>query len=96
MFRCILIVLIAISVEGQSTPPTKREGSFRINGIVVDSVRGEALADIDLSIGFSQSETLLQTVTTGPDGRFEFAGLVAAKYALTARGRGYRQHGLFL
>jgi hypothetical protein len=63
--------------------------TFRISGMVVDAVRGEALNDIEVTIRLSQSETLLQSVVTGPDGRFEFSGLAPAKYALFGRGHGY-------
>ena len=30
---------------------------------------------------------------TGADGRFEFDGVAAAKYSMTARGHGYRPQG---
>jgi len=92
--RSILIVLIALAAESQSpgSPPVAQT-TFRISGTVVDAVRGDALPDVDVSIALSQAETLLKTETTGPDGRFEFHGLAAKKYELTARGRGYLQQG---
>jgi hypothetical protein len=51
------------------------------------------LADIEISISISQAESVLQTVITGSDGRFEFSGLAPAKYSLSARGHGYLPQG---
>jgi len=93
MFRAwILVPILALAVAAQpasSVPAAK----FRISGTVLDAVGGGVLPDIEVSIALNQAESLQQTVTTGPDGRFEFDGLAAAKYAMTARGRGYRQQG---
>jgi len=88
----ILVPLLAMAAAAQ---PVHAPAKFRISGTVVDAVRGDALPDIEVSIGVTQNndDNLLQTVTTGPDGRFEFDGLAAAKYSMTARGRGYRQQG---
>ncbi len=88
----ILVPILALFVSAQ-TAKTHAPAKFRISGTVVDAVQGEALSDIEVSIAVSQAESLQQTVTTGPDGRFEFDGLAANKYAITARGRGYRQQG---
>ena len=93
MFRgWILIPILALAAAAQPSN-TPAQTKFRISGTVVDAVRGGALPDIEVSIGTSQAESLLQTVTTGPDGRFEFDGLPPAKYAMTANARGYGQQG---
>ncbi|MFZ3342397.1 MAG: carboxypeptidase-like regulatory domain-containing protein [Terriglobales bacterium] len=93
MFRgWILIPIFALAAAAQPSgapSPTK----FRISGTVVDALQGHALPDIEVSIATSQAQALLQTVTTGPDGRFQFDGLPPAKYAMTANGRGYGQQG---
>ena len=93
MFRgWILIPILALAAAAQpSNVPAQTK--FRISGTVVDAVRGGVLPDIEVSIGTSQAESLLQTVTTGPDGRFEFDGLPPGKYAMTANARGYGQQG---
>src|SRR5271170_5436722 len=90
--RWILTFLFAAAAAVQPAP-TEAQAKFRISGTVVDSVRGEPLPDIEVSIQVSQAETVLQTVITGPDGRFEFAGLAAGKYSLSGRGNGYLPQG---
>jgi len=91
----ILVPVLALAAKAQPASPAsaRNQGQFRISGTVVDAVRGDLLADIEVSIARNQSEALLQTVTTGPDGHFAFDGLPPFKYALTARGRGYLQQG---
>ena len=88
----ILVPILALAVAAQ-TAKTHAPAKFRISGTVVDAVGGDALPDIEVSLAESQAQNLLQTATTGEDGRFEFDGLAAKKYAITARGRGYHQQG---
>ena len=88
----ILVPILALAVVGQPAS-SRTPAKFRISGTVVDAVGGGVLPDTEVSIALSQAEGLQQTVTTGPDGRFEFDGLAAAKYAMTARNRGYRSQG---
>ena len=86
----ILITALTMAVAAQSAPP-EAQTKFRISGTVVDAVRGEALPDVEVKV--SQERTVLQTVITGPDGRFQFDGLAPAKYSLSARGHGYQPQG---
>jgi hypothetical protein len=88
----ILVPILALAVAAQPAS-SRAPAKFRISGTVVDAIGGGVLTDIEVSIALSQAEGLQQTVTTGPDGRFEFDGLGAAKFAMTARGRGYRSQG---
>jgi len=88
----VLVALVSLAAAGQNAKP-HAAGKFRISGTVVDSQGGQALSDIEVSLAISQANTPLRTVTTGDDGRFEFYGLAPNKYAMTARGRGYRQQG---
>ncbi len=88
----ILVPILALAVAAQPAS-SRAPAKFRISGTVIDAIGGGVLPDIEVSIALSQAEGLQQTVTTGPDGRFEFDGLGAAKFAMTARGRGYRSQG---
>jgi Carboxypeptidase regulatory-like domain len=91
MFReCVLIAVLTLAAAAQPVPQTN-QSRFRISGTVVDSVRGEFLPNIEVSIVSNRAEAPLQTMITGPDGRFEFAGLASAKFGLAARGLGYQQ-----
>jgi len=90
--KWILTLLFAVAAAAQPAP-TEAQAKFRISGTVVDAVRGDALPDIEVSISVSQAESVLHTVITGPDGRFEFAGLAPTKYSLSGRGNGYLPQG---
>jgi hypothetical protein len=93
MFReWILIGALALASTAQP-PPTTGQPKFRINGTVVDAVSSEKLPGIEISIVVSQAESVLKTLITGPDSRFEFDDLAPAKYALYGHGLGYRPQG---
>lgn len=93
MFRAwILMAALAVAAAAQSAPPAA-EPKFRISGTVVDSAHGSVLSGIEVSIALSHADTLLRTMITGPDGRFEFGDLAPTKYSLYARGGGYRPQG---
>lgn len=85
-------MVLAVAAAAQQAPPGT-QAKFRISGTVVDAIRGETLPNIEVSISLSQAESVLQTVITGPDGRFEFGDLVSAKYSLLAHGNGYLPQG---
>jgi len=88
---CLVISIFTLAAAAQTKPHAT--GKFRIAGTIVDAEDRQALPDIEVSLAVSQADTLFRTVTTGDDGRFEFDGLAANKYSMTARGRGYRQQG---
>jgi 5-hydroxyisourate hydrolase-like protein (transthyretin family) len=88
----ILVSILAMALAVRSSHASA-PAKFRITGTVVDSVSGSPLPDIEVSIAVNLADSLLQTVTTTADGHFEFDGLMANKYAMTAHGRGYHQQG---
>jgi Carboxypeptidase regulatory-like domain len=91
--RWILIPIFAVAAIAQQPSLPSGQGKFLISGTVVDSIRGGPLPGIEVSIRPAQSDGPPSTVVTGEDGRFKFRDLPAAKYALTARGRGYLLQG---
>jgi len=93
LFRLWIALSILALVSAAQTAKAHATGKFKISGTVVDSQGGQPLPDVEVSLAVTQANTLLRTVTTGDDGRFVFSGLAPNKYAMTARGRGYRQQG---
>jgi hypothetical protein len=87
-----LFPIIALIASALAQPPTSQL-RFHIGGTIVDSVRNEVLPEIEVSISLSGTETVLQSLTTGSDGRFDFPGLESGKYVLSAQGRGYSPQG---
>jgi hypothetical protein len=91
----------ATQIPQQSPPtaqpaPTQSAGAFRISGIVVDAASGIPLAGVEvrathLIIGPGGGNNVVGSDTriTIGDGRFEFKGLEAGRYQLSARKRGY-------
>ncbi|MFZ0480393.1 MAG: carboxypeptidase-like regulatory domain-containing protein [Terriglobales bacterium] len=88
LHKWFLVIVVTVSAAAQSTPPEAPK-QFYLSGTVVDSVHGDVLPDIEVSLAISNTDSVLQTIVTGPDGRFDFPGLAPAKYALSARGPGY-------
>jgi hypothetical protein len=88
MFRApILIVFIALAAIAQPVPPAA-QSKFVIGGTATDSVRGNPVPGIEMSL--YQRQSLLQTTTTDSSGHFEFTGFGPGKYGLSAHGPGYQ------
>src|SRR5215472_14144164 len=68
--------------------------TYRIEGIVVDSVTGQPLYGAEVSIAPSENLDEEQTFLTSGDGRFLFANLPRGKYRLMAGRRGYAPQAL--
>ena len=64
-----------------------------MSGIVVDSVSGQPLSGVKVSIYVSENPEVSQTTHTGADGRFAFKRLPAGKYSLIGGAPGYRAQG---
>lgn len=84
----LAFVLVAASV-GQQAAHSAAAPKFRISGVVVNSLTGQALDKADVTIGPAQGSNAVQAVITGDDGRFEFNGLEAEKFWLRAERRGF-------
>jgi hypothetical protein len=63
--------------------------TYRIAGVVVDSVTGVPLMEARISLVDTKTRKGVVRQKTGDDGRFEFAGLPAGKYSLDGSKRGY-------
>lgn len=86
-----LVALLSFFLGASATqihavpPPT----TYRIAGIVVDSVIGQPLEGAEVTIAPVTALDDAQTLLTSSDGRFLFAGLARGKYRLMAGRRGY-------
>lgn len=94
-----LIMLLTLTAAAQPPLPPASQSKFIIAGTVIDSVHGNPLPKIEITL--FQKQSLLQSATTDDNGRFEFSGLGAGKYGLDARGngylpQGYEQHGPYI
>jgi carboxypeptidase family protein len=63
--------------------------TYRIAGVVVDSVTGQPLDGAEVTIAPTTNSDEPQTLLTDSDGRFLFPNLPPAKYRLSATRRGY-------
>lgn len=90
MFRHFaLLSLILVANAAANLPATPSPTTFRIAGIVVDSVTGQPLEGADVNISPVTNLEDQQTVLTSSTGRFLFANLLSGKYRLMASRRGY-------
>ncbi len=69
--------------------------TYRIAGIVVDSVTGQPLEGAQVTITAVTNSDEPQTFLTSTDGRFLFADLAPGKYRLMAGRRGYAHQGFY-
>jgi hypothetical protein len=77
----ISLLLVALSASASG---------FEIHGKVVDAGSGDALENVQVMLSVPLEEwRRVATTKTGSDGRFHFAGLTPAKYAVAAEKRGY-------
>jgi hypothetical protein len=72
-------------------PPARAQagGASRIAGKVVSSTSGAPLAQTRVTIAPVQAQTRTASLITGADGTFDFKGLPAGKYSLSAARRGF-------
>ena len=101
----LLITLLAIACAAQQAPqsgtlaaPASQTATpaaaqpLRISGTVVNSLTGQPVAAARVAIARVVQGTdrdISQSLTTGPDGRFQFTGLTRGKYSLMAAARGF-------
>ncbi len=101
----LLVTLLAIvsgaqqvPQSGTSTAPTSPATTtsaaqpLRISGTVVNSLTGQPVAAARVAIARviqGADRDISQSLTTGPDGRFQFTGLTRGKYSLMAAARGF-------
>ncbi|MGZ3944045.1 MAG: carboxypeptidase-like regulatory domain-containing protein, partial [Mucilaginibacter sp.] len=68
------------------------QGTYRINGTVADSLSQKPLDKITLTL--SGEHLSPQSLSTKPDGKFEFTGLQKASYKLSIHAVGYKRVAL--
>jgi len=90
-FLCI--VALSLATFAQAPHLAKSAGDFRMAGVVVDSVTGQPLNGVRVSIYVSESPDFSRHVSTASDGRFTFTELPAGKYTLMGSALGYRAQG---
>jgi hypothetical protein len=90
-FATLFLLLFAAIILNSSaaTPPA----TYRVGGIIVDSLTGQPLSLVEVTLAPATALDDVQTFLTTPDGRFLFANLAPGKYRLTAGRRGYAVHG---
>ena len=90
LVRVVWVLLLAIGLPAQ-LPQSASAQSYRIAGIVVNSLTGQPIVSASVAIGPTANQTgaILDAVTTGTDGRFAFTGLARGKYSLLATARGF-------
>jgi hypothetical protein len=83
--------LIAGIAAAQSATPKSDVSSvsYKIAGVVVNSVTGAPLAEARISLMDTKTRKSVVQQKTAEGGRFEFAGLPAGKYSLDGSKRGY-------
>ena len=83
--------LSGFRVSAQTTIETKPDSpaGFRIAGIIVSKVDGHPLAGARVALASTKARQKTESVTTSEDGKFEFTGVPAGKYALSGAKRGY-------
>ena len=69
-------------------------GGYGIAGKVVNSITGQPLPDISVTLAPDRSGGASQTVQSSSDGHFQFPSAAAGKYMLSASGNGFRPQGL--
>src|SRR5215831_12988765 len=86
-FLLVLLLIIPVRVFGQPTGPVDdpNKKTFSLSGTVVNSVTGEPVARALVQVYAGGEQSML----TGPDGHFEFAGLPPAQTAVNAQKPGY-------
>lgn len=82
-----LMLLFCLCGFAQQAVPTANR--FRISGTVVNSVSGQALAQVRVFLSLPQQIEDREVVMTGPDGHFLFDNVPAGKYALGAAKPGF-------
>lgn len=87
LIACVVALFWICSPHGQAQQ--KIDGPYRITGTIVNSATGEPLDRAGVSIALPRSFSTVQSMQTGPAGKFAFDHLPAGKYALTGSRRGF-------
>ena len=94
IFRAMALLGFLLAANAQHLVAATPPATYRIAGIVVDSVTGQPLEGAEVTIAPVTALDDAQTFLTSSDGRFLFAGLARSKYRLMAGRRGYATQAL--
>jgi Carboxypeptidase regulatory-like domain len=96
LFAFAALMLLAVcqgteTATAQSAAPKSDvpSATYKIAGVVVNSVTGAPLAEARVSLVDTQTRKGVTRQTTSKGGRFEFIGLPAGKFSLDGSKRGY-------
>lgn len=89
-----LMGMVAAAVAQQTTAIPAPGGAFRVSGKVVNAVTGQPLPRAQVELSPTEQTAIGQNVETGVDGRFQFDGVSAGKWALAAQARGFVRQNL--
>ncbi len=85
-------VLLLAGLAGAQQAPTRSplpRGEYKITGQVINSVGGQPLPSLDVSITSAQQRDQVQHTVSDDRGHFAFLNVAPGKYALEARGHGF-------
>jgi len=88
----LLLIAASGSAAAQATKTSRAgdaSGTYRIAGTVVSKTDGHLLANARVTISDTKNSQKVEFVITSEDGKYDFNGLPASKYALTGRKRGF-------
>ncbi len=90
---CAYLLFLSLSVAAQQANATApgAEQTFHVSGVVVNALTGQPLSQVQVAIGLTTGREMLHTLTTGDDGRFDFAVVERGKYLLIAGREGFLQ-----
>jgi hypothetical protein len=94
VFRASVVLGLFLAASSAYLHPIPPPATYRIAGIVVDSVTGQPLEGAEVTIAPVTTSEEQQVFLTSSGGRFLFANLPPGKYRLMASRRGYAPQAL--
>lgn len=96
---CVLAMSAALAAQ-EMRAPAPQGGDWQITGKIISAADGQPLGRANVGVASVTNRDTAEEALTGNDGRFRFSGLIAGKYVLQVRHRGfvsqvYEQHGAF-
>ena len=87
--RGCLVLLLFAGVANAQSPRTESPTTFRIAGTVVNSLSGQVVSKVVITIGPAEESDSVKKVVTNQSGQFNFENLKRGKYWLEAQGHGF-------
>jgi hypothetical protein len=89
LIACLCEFVFAVAAQTGTVPQASSAGGYRIAGTVVSKTDGHALIHARVSLRDVSDVQKIQSLLTAEDGKFEFTGLPAGKYALGGAKKGF-------